>query len=261
MKPIVIGNALFQDGSFNLCVTIAPSSIEELTRDLVRLKLMEFDLIEWRADYLISHNNLDKMIKEGLLKIRSAFNEKPFLFTFRWDQEGGRNPLSAKEILSVRKTAVESGAIDLLDVEVYWLRNAQSDEKLELYVNLLEEAKSLGIRCILSWHDFVETPEEEMLLKILSTQMKLGADICKVTTMAKTEEDTVRVMEVSRRAAKVLDVPHIALAMGDYGKSSRYDKANSQSCITFAPVDNASAPGQLSLEELKKRLEKYDEIL
>ena len=256
MKPLVIGETIFEDGSFNLCVTLAPAGIQELRKDLMELKSEVFDLLEWRADYIVNNRELQREISCGIDLIRKSFPDKPFLFTFRWDQEGGQNHVSPTELFSIRKVAVESGNIDLLDVELHWLRNAQSDENLDKYVKLLEEAKSSGIRCILSWHDFKETPEEDMLLKILATEMKLGADICKITTMAKTEEDTLRVLEVSRRAAKVLDVPHIALVMGDHGKSSRYDRSASQSCITFAPLSQASAPGQFSVAELKKRLEK-----
>lgn len=255
MKPLTISDVVFQDGSFNLCVTLASASILELRQDLIQLKQKEFDLLEWRADHIVNHRELKSEISHGLDLIRKAFPHKPFLFTFRWDQEGGRNHISAMELLSIRKMAIESEKIDLMDVELYWLRNAQSDEKLHRYVDLLEQAKSRSIRCILSWHDFKETPDEDMLMNILITQMKLGADICKITTMANTVEDTIRVLEVSKRAAKVLDVPHIALVMGDMGKSSRYDRTASLTCVTFAPLNQSSAPGQFSIDELKIRLE------
>jgi len=255
MKPLLIRETEIKDGSFRLCVTLAPSGISDLRNDLTKLETMEFDLLEWRADYFMNKQDLWSDILHGIDLIRASFPDKPFLFTFRWDQEGGQNHISAQDLLSIRRAAMESGKIDLLDVEVYWLRNAQSDEKLSMYVNLLEEAKASGVRCIISWHDFSNTPEEDILLKILETQMKLGADICKITTMAKTEEDTTRVLNVSRRAADVLHVPHIALVMGDLGKSSRYDRSASKTCITFAPLNQSSAPGQFSVDELRKRLE------
>ncbi|WP_312650190.1 type I 3-dehydroquinate dehydratase [Proteiniclasticum sp.] len=258
MKPLIIRDTIFRDGSFRLCVTLASTGIQELRKDLVELKSKEFDLLEWRADYLINKNELMSELSEGLELIRISFPDKPILFTFRWDQEGGKNPISISDLYLVRNMAAESGHIDLMDVEMHWLRNTQSDEKMEMYVRLLEKMKSSGIRCILSWHDFNGTPEENMLLKILVTQMRLGADICKITTMAKTEEDTSRVLEVSRHAAEILDVPHIALVMGDHGMSSRYARTGSQTCITFAPLNQSSAPGQLSLDELKRRIEIMD---
>lgn len=257
MKPLIVRDLIIQDGAFSICVTLAPTSMHELKKDLLKLKTKDFDLLEWRADYLMDHRELETGVLSGILLIREAFPHKPFLFTFRWDQEGGQSHISREELFSIRKKAVESGKIDLIDVELHWLRNAQSDEKLSMYVNLLALAKASGISCILSWHDFNETPEEDMLLKILTAQMRLGGDICKISTMAKTEEDTLRMLNVSRRAAKTLEVPHIAMVMGDYGKSSRYDKSASKSCITFAPLNQSTAPGQFSLEEIKMRLEKY----
>lgn len=254
MKPLMIRDTEIQDGSFCLCVTLAPSGIHDLRNDLKKLEQEEFDLLEWRADYFMNRHELKREILYGIDLIRDAFPEKPVLFTFRWDQEGGQNHISAQELLMIRRSAVESGKIDLLDVEVYWLRNAQSDKKLSMYIDLLEEAKASGIRCILSWHDFSDTPEEDMLLKILDIQMKLGADICKIATMAKTEEDTSRVLKVSRRAAELLDVPHIALVMGDLGKPSRHGRSSSSTCITFAPLNRSSAPGQFSVGELRQRL-------
>ena len=254
MKPLVVGETVLDDGSFNVCVTLTPGSLEELEKDLDTLETESYDLIEWRADYLETSDELNSLVLRGIALIKEMISNKPLLFTFRRHLEGGRNHIRDKELYDLRKAVIMSEQVDILDVELHFFSHGQSAENLSDYQDLIKMAKSRNIFCLISWHSFKHTPEEDVMLNILSTQMRLGADICKLTTMANSISDMESVMSVSRKASRLLDVPHIALAMGDLGKVSRYSKNNAMSCITYAPLNQLTAPGQMSLKELNNKL-------
>ncbi|MBO1263643.1 type I 3-dehydroquinate dehydratase [Proteiniclasticum sp. SCR006] len=259
MKPLKIGDVLFDDGAFNVCITLTPGTVDELRKDLYSLKGRVFRIIEWRADYLLLTSRLSEEIEAGLRLIKEAFPEKPLIFTYRWKEEGGQTSLEPKELYRIRREIVEQNLADIMDIEMYWFRNAQNEENLDAYFSLVKEAKGKGMKVLLSWHDFSTTPDEEQLLRIFRTQEKLGADLAKIAVAAVVESDLDRLMKASFRTAKSLAIPHIALSMGDLGKKSRYDRKKSMSSVTFAPVHNPSAPGQLPLDELQERLNEEQE--
>lgn len=254
MKTLCVREVVFQDGAFNLCVTLNSDTLTHLTEDLMELKDQDFDLLEWRADYLSFSGEGYSDISAGLDLIRGNLPDKPLIFTCRWIEEGGRGEFSPEELFEIRRMSVESEKIDLLDVELHWLEYNGDETLRNGYEGLLRKAKGAGVKCILSWHDFQRTPDDETLWRILETQLNLGADICKITTFAQSEQDADRVMAVSESSALELSVPHIALAMGEHGQASRYDRKRSGTCLTYAPLKNPSAPGQLSLDELREKL-------
>lgn len=256
MKPLKTGKVLLDDSSFNLCVTLTSGTIKELKDDLEFLGGKEFSLIEWRADYFFFTDRLFDTVSACINLIKEAFPSEPLLFTYRRMEEGGQSSIEENDLITLRKEVIEQSRAEIIDLEMFWFREDQNEENLNEYHNLMKQAKKRGARVLLSWHDFKETPDEDTLLGILRTQEKMGADLAKIATYAKTELDADRLMNASCKASQVLQIPHIAISMGNLGKRSRYDWKNSRSCITFAPVHNPSAPGQLSLLELQSRLSK-----
>ncbi|HSR03467.1 MAG TPA: type I 3-dehydroquinate dehydratase [Proteiniclasticum sp.] len=254
MKPLKIGNVVLDDSSFAICVTLTPGTIEELKDELKTLGGNEFSLIEWRADHLFFTDRLIETVKSCIELIKESFPSKPLLFTYRRMEEGGQTSLGRKELIMLRKEVIEQNKADIIDFEMYWFRHAQNKEDLNEYSSMMERAKELGIKVLLSWHDFEETPDDENLLSVLLAQEEQGADVAKIAVYARTELDSDRLMGISSKASEVLQIPHIAISMGDIGKRSRYDRKNSKSCMTFAPVHDPAAPGQLSILELQKRL-------
>ena len=202
MKPLKVGEVIFDDGSFNVCATLTPGTVVELRKDLYSLKGKAFSIIEWRADYLLLTSRLSEEIGAGLRLIKEAYPEKPLIFTYRWKEEGGQTSLDPKELFRIRSEVVEQNLADVMDIEMYWFRNAQNEENLDAYFTLVKEAKDRRMKVLLSWHDFSETPDEEQLLRIFRMQEKLGADLAKVAVAAVVESDLDRLMTASLRIAQ-----------------------------------------------------------
>jgi 3-dehydroquinate dehydratase/shikimate dehydrogenase len=114
-------------------------------------------------------------------------------------------------------------------------------------------------RIILSWHCFVGTPNESTLkraLRKLEIARKIaGFDAIKIATQCDSLAESVRILDLARGKRNVIAVP-----MGVAATPARILALREGSALTYAPVETATAPGQVSLEEMKNlyRADKLD---
>lgn len=260
MKPLKIRELELDDGSFKICVVLTSRTKKDLEEDLPTFQAKDFDIIEWRTDYMDVHGqNHDTEYLEDLETIRRTFRQKPLIATFREKNEGGHSDRDPMTVFDIRMLVVESGLIDAIDIELESILTKRSEGKrsvTEKYADLIFKAKGRGIKVILSYHDFKGTAEVEDMVKLLKEEEQYGADIAKIAFFARKESDAKKLMKASQEASLVLSIPHIALSMGKEGIVTRYMRSASKSALTYASVKKSSAPGQMNLEELNKLLEK-----
>ncbi|MDG3131998.1 type I 3-dehydroquinate dehydratase [Streptococcus suis] len=218
-----------------IVVPIMPRSLEEIeTIDVGSLS--EADLIEWRADYLP---------KEEILKVAPAIFEKchgkEVIFTIRTTKEGGYLDLDAQEYVDLIKEVAAFYQPDYIDFEYYSYQSV-FEQMLE-FPNL-----------VLSYHNFKETPAN--YLEIMSELTSLSPAVVKMAVMPRSEQDVLDVMNYTR-GFKTLNTEQkfATIAMGELGKLTRIAGRITGSCWTFASFDEASAPGQISLQHTRKFLE------
>ena len=113
-------------------------------------------------------------------------------------------------------------------------------------------------RVLLSLHDFQRTPAwigrnkkqiaEGFLAALRTTRRKLQghASAFKIAAQARTIADSVRILRAARGASDRVAVP-----MGEIGLPARILALRAGSALAYAPVGEATAPGQVSLSELK----------
>lgn len=216
----------------NIVVPIMPTNLEE-AEALDRSRLADADIIEWRADYLP---------KEDILAVAPAVFEKcvgkEVIFTLRTIAEGGQITLTDEEYVTIIKEIAAIYQPDYIDFE-YYSHQAVFEQMLE-FPNL-----------VLSYHNFQETPEN--LMEILSELTSLSPAVVKIAVMPQSEQDVLDVMNYTR-GFKTLhtDQAYATMSMGNLGKLSRLAGPLTGSCWTFASLDEASAPGQLSLAAMRK---------
>ena len=124
------------------------------------------------------------------------------------------------------------------------------DIELETEDEYLEKIINGSKSTIISYHDFNKTPSIDFLLEIVKREKKLG-DIAKFSVMPQNISDTLVVLNV---LSQVQDT--IGIAMGDIGMYTRIIAPLFGSPITFASLNNKSAPGQLDIVNTKKFLDK-----
>ena len=215
-----------------LVVSIMPRNIEEVQAiDVTRYE--DADIIEWRADFLA---------KEAILQVAPAVFEKfagcELLFTLRTRSEGGEIDLSSEEYVQIIKDVTQLYQPDYVDFEYYTHKDA-FDQMLD-FPNL-----------VLSYHNFQETPDN--MMEILSELTSLTPKVVKVSVMAHTEQDVLDLMNYTR-GFKTLnpEQDYVTISMGKIGKVSRITSDVTGSSWSFASLDEASAPGQISLSSMKK---------
>ena len=216
-----------------------PRSLEE-AQALDATRYLDADIIEWRADYLP---------KEVILQVAPAIFEKfagrELVFTLRTRSEGGQIELSPEEYIHLIKEVAQLYQPDYIDFEYY------------SYKDVFEEMLDFP-NLVLSYHNFQETPEN--MMEILSELTSLNPKLVKVAVMAHTEQDVLDLMNYTL-GFKTLnpEQEYVTISMGKVGKVSRITADVTGSSWSFASLDEASAPGQISLANMKKIREILDE--
>lgn len=189
--------------------------------------------IEFRFDYLKDFDNVELFLE----KI-SKYN-KHSIYTLRPITEGGKYAADdSKRIILLKKLALARPM--LLDLEY---NTISTNDELADFID------DNGIRTLISWHDFAITPNQEFLVDLID-KMRVFSHFIKIVTTANTIEDTIRIMKLYNLIGSSLNL--IAFSMGELGIISRVlCNVVGDSPFTYATVENAIAPGQLTIHQMK----------
>jgi len=205
-----------------ICATIVGNDLKELK------SVTPFvDLFEVRIDLI--GNGWQEVTKE--LK-------KPWIACNRRADEGGRWQGSEEERVAELLCAVEHGA-DIIDVEL-------QTRNLEQTVTLIKRKT----KCLLSFHNLVETPSLDLMKEVVQKELAAGADIAKVVTTALKFEDNLAVLQLISQFPQARVV---SFAMGPLGLVSRILCPLAGGDFTYASMATGreSASGQLTVEHLR----------
>ncbi len=173
------------------------------------------------------------------LNIADLLKNKPLpvICVCKKPAEKGRFKGTNKELIETLSDSLRHGA-DYIDVP-FSFRNSKLDIR--------------NSKIIFSFHDFKKTPTLTSMLKKAEEMKKAGADIVKISVMAKSYADTVQVIALAKHLQSK-KIPHIIIAMGKKGALSRILTPTLGGTIMFAPISKtkSSAPGQLTVKELRE---------
>ena len=163
---------------------------------------------------------------------------KPWIATNRNASNHGRYAGSEDRRICELFTALDMGA-ECIDIEI-------ETTGLE---DIVKRIKGRA-KCLLSYHDWTGTTSPETLASMVHRQLAAGADICKVVTTATGLDDNLAII---RLPSLFPWASVIALAMGAAGALSRVLSPLAGGYLTYASIGrgSASAPGQLSLEDMR----------
>jgi 3-dehydroquinate dehydratase I len=111
-----------------------------------------------------------------------------------------------------------------------------------------------GVALVASYHDFECTPGLDTLLGRIPEAERRRADVAKVAVMPKDPDDVLTLPAATCRASRTVDLPLIIMSMGGLGALSRVVGWMYGSAATFAVGKSSSAPGQITVEELRGML-------
>ena len=212
------------------CVSIAEKTPDKIKKTL-KIALKKSDYAEVRFDFLKIEQIPEaiKIIKKDLSKI---------VCTLRPKTEGGKFAGNEKERIAILKLIAEYNPF-LLDVEFNTLKKNSS---------LVKYLKSTKTKLLVSWHDFKKTPSSAELKKKMKQMSKFSSNV-KIVCTAKSTDDSNRMLELYSKKGKI---SLISFAMGDFGRISRILCLYLGSPYTYVSLGKAIAPGQFSVDEVKK---------
>ncbi|MCI5113750.1 MAG: type I 3-dehydroquinate dehydratase [Candidatus Electrothrix sp. AW1] len=223
-----------------ICVSVAGPDVETICHQVEPLEplLERVDVVEIR---------LDSMVKPDIYGCRSLL-QKPLLFTNRPVWEGGAFDGTEEKRIDPLLEAIQQD-VAYVDFEL------RADQRLRQ--QLLAAADMTSTQIVLSWHNFENTPPQAELDKVLAQMMEndapAGKIIGKIVTTAHTWEDALRVLWLQEQA-KAANFRLSCFCMGDPGRITRLATLYLGGYMTYICLHDAqaTAPGQLSLKQLKK---------
>ena len=242
-KSFEIKGKEFGKGNYWICVPLVSKNTPAIEVDLNKLIELNPDLIEWRVDCFEELQELEKIISV-LKRIKALTINIPVIFTCRDISEGGQSNLNNNSKYRIFQEALKTGAVDLLDIEMM-----NDVDYIASVRNLITQYDK---KMILSYHNFKKTPSKRFIVEKLMAGERLGGDIVKVALMPNKSNDVLRLLSATEKAWDNIRIPMITMSMGELGKVSRVWGSAFGSEITFASMDQVSAPGQIDFRQMRE---------
>jgi 3-dehydroquinate dehydratase-1 len=228
-----------------VCVPIVAATPDEVVEQAARIAPLAPDAVELRADYLqgispeLVRDLLPRLVNYGM----------PILFTNRVRTEGGAQVQDEAVRVAAIEAAIVSQVPAIVDVELA--------TPAECRDRLVAAGRSHGVPILMSSHDFVATPPDDVLIAHLRAMQAAGASAAKFALMPQSAADATRLLTLCRAATagtiEGFALPLAAMSMAAVGMITRVVGHQAGSALTFAAVapGGGSAPGQLSIAELR----------
>jgi len=217
-------------GPDRICAVVAASTAKQMAQQL-RLTLRQTRTVELRLDWLKDKGEIIRLLSW----LRAHRLRATLIATCRRRVAGGRFSGPVEDQLAVLMVAAAAGCA-WCDVEV---ESAEELRRGRLRSFFGEK------RVLVSWHDFRAAPRQ--LQSVLKRLSRNSGDAVKIATQCNSIRDSVRVLAVARGRRNVVAVP-----MGEAGLPARVLALREGSALAYASVGEATAPGQVSLEEMKQ---------
>lgn len=241
------GRALGNDAPPAIIVPLVGATPDALRDEAAISVAKRPDLLEWRVDFFEAIDDTQSVV-ETALAIRGVARGIPVVLSRRHLAEGGQPvPISSQAVVDLYAAVCRTRCVEMIEFE---LANAVDDIR-----RLRALSAANGIAMMLSYQNFVRTPEAAVLEARFEAAERLGADVGKVAVMVREPSDIVTLMEATARASRRAGIPLVSTAMGGMGTLARLIGWLYGSAATYAIGSNPSAGGQIPIEELRAALD------
>ena len=160
--------------------------------------------------------------------------------------------LSATLIATCRRTEGGGRLSGGIPHELFWLMEARAagcswcDIEMETFRELPQQSVrdyAVPSKIMLSIHDFDRTPPLPRTVEVANHGQ---VDAVKIAALAKNYSDSLRLLAAAKKSRAFVAVP-----MGEIALPLRILALRAGSALAYAPVGETTAPGQVSLHEMK----------
>jgi 3-dehydroquinate dehydratase / shikimate dehydrogenase len=216
-------------GRDKICAVVAAPDLRSMQRQLVAA-LRQTQTVELRLDWLRD----DTEIIRFLARLAANAPQATLIATCRRREAGGRyDGTVAKQLVHLAE-AIHAGCA-WYDLEIETVRQCPP----QLIYALLGEGRQLR-----SAHFFRGMPAG--LPRVASELRRYRPDAIKIAVRCDSLADAREMLDFARSQRDIVAVP-----MGEVALPVRFLALRGKRAFCYAPVENATAPGQISLEEMK----------
>ncbi|MBF0457408.1 MAG: type I 3-dehydroquinate dehydratase [Nitrospirae bacterium] len=191
------------------------------------------DIAELRIDMFISQ--LVQHVMMGFETFKKKFPGVPVIATCRSKEEGGAAAIAGEDRVAIFTHIID--LTDAVDIEI----------KSDIALKIADLANQHDKTIIASYHNFSKTPDDKYLEAVYERGKQTGAHIVKVAVTPNGMDDIRRLTEFQLSHESV-----VTISMGAMGMASRIFLPLVGSLFTFASLETVTAPGQLSIDEVRR---------
>ncbi len=232
-----------------LAVPIAAKNLNQAKQQIKTARAAGAEMLELRTDYL--ENLSVDLVKDLIAQTKTATRRPlPIIVTCRDVKQGGATGYPDQLRIDILTAALKAG-VEFIDFEYENFLSAENQEKIQRALSQVSKG-----RLILSAHNF-EAKFPNIIKLHRHIQTLYPAAIPKLVYTANHINDCFEAFDLLHRTSG----ERIVFCMGEAGLISRIIAKKLNSFVTFASIDgkSATAPGQLTIEHLKK-LYRFDSI-
>jgi 3-dehydroquinate dehydratase/shikimate dehydrogenase len=223
-----------------ICVSVIEKSLPEVITSSVKCKSQGVDIVEVRLDYL--NEPITQATLDALYDVKMNI-DLPMIITLRPRWEGGKYTGEEADRLEILKMAIEKG-FDYVDLEI----KIQEDKRTPL----IDHAQYMGIKTIISNHDFKGTPVKEEILDQIKECHSVNGDLAKVAYYCNSFDDIYNVLWAAL-IVKNLKMPYSIMGTGPKGHITRILAPFVGSHFVYSSLDSGkeATEGQIPIATLK----------
>ncbi|MEM3054610.1 MAG: type I 3-dehydroquinate dehydratase [Candidatus Bathyarchaeia archaeon] len=217
--------------NIKICVSIMPRNINDALDLVEKAEEYRADFIEVRLDHISEFKGLKDIARCA---------KAPLIATARTPKYHGNFLGNEEERLKVLLSAASNGFC-FVDIE---LDSLLRDAVTKLF--------AIGVKPIISFHDFEKTPDNSKLRQVLKSELAIGADVCKIVTTAQNLQDNITLLHFLNSESGKARI--VCFAMGTLGKLSRFLSPIFGGYFTIASLKRGmeTASGQMTIKEMRK---------
>jgi len=225
-------------GRDKICAVVAAPDAKSMAEQLQRA-LRQTSTVELRLDWLVD----EAQVAQFLEHLAARKPRGTLIATCRRREGGGRLDGTIAEELFCLSEAIRAGCT-WYDIEIESAGKCPP-ELLEVLLG--------GGRRLTSAHFFRRMPRNlEQVAAKLARQTNGGGrsqrgDAVKIAAQCDSLADSLKLLRLARTQKNVVAIP-----MGDVAQPARLLALRERNGFAYAPVENATAPGQIPLEEMKR---------
>lgn len=230
-----------------VAATVAPNQLlDALTLDNIKEYSNDIDIIELRIDQWEDRHL--ELLKSNLEQLQELNINANILVTYRTISQGGKGEMTHEAYMTLLKEIIKNHHCQMIDIE--W----DSDFDVFAHRDLIDLAHRYNKQVVVSYHNFQETPDIDILKFTYYKMNQLNPDYVKIAVMPQDKEDVATLLEAVATSADTLDAKVIGISMSGAGLVSRTAQGVFGGTVSYGCLGEPQAPGQIHVKTLKQQL-------